>query len=245
MKVLGVIPARMNSKRFPKKVIYPLHGKPLLYYLHTELKKSKVIDRLVIATDDLEIKKIAEGFGAEVILTSKKHRTGSDRTAEVHRKLGGDIIINLQADNFGLKARSIDLMLNRFIESKKLQFATCATKFSSNEDLNNTNNVKAILDKDSNAIYFSRYPIPFLRDVSEKNRIKQFTFFYHIGIYIYSAAGLKKFASWKPSKLEQAESLEQLRIIEHGEKIRIFETKMKPISVDSIDELKKIEKLYT
>ena len=244
MKVLCVIPARLDSKRFPGKVIYPLNGKPLLYYLHSELSKSKKIDKLVIATDNSEIKEVAEGFGAEVVRTSKKHKTGSDRAAEVCKKLGGDIILNIQADNFGLKAAHIDSLIEQFTVLKKINYATVVNRINSDDDLFDPNNVKAILDSDSNAITFSRFPIPYLRDYSENNRFSQFKFYYHIGIYLFRKKGLLQFADWKRTSLEKAESLEQLRIIENGEKIRVFKTKLRPISIDTKEDMKKIENVY-
>lgn len=245
MRVLGVIPARLQSKRFPNKVIYPFKGKPLLYYLYHEISKSKNIDRLVIATDDLKIKKVSESFGAEVIITSKKHKTGSDRAAEVNKKLGYDIIVNIQADNFGLSALWLDNLITNFKKSKNCAFATVVNRVQSDDVLFDPNNVKVVIDKDSNAIMFSRYPLPYLRDCDQNNRASQFKFYYHIGVYLFRKRGLTQFADWKQSPLEKAESLEQLRILENNGKIKTFITKKRPVSIDTKDELKKIENIYT
>ena len=244
MKVTAIIPARLNSKRFPNKVLHPFLGKSLIAYLYAELAKSKEIDRLVIATSDIEIIQAAKEFGAETVKTLKSHKTGSDRAAEVAQKIGGDIFVNIQGDNFGLKVNLIDSVIRKFLQEKKSQFATLANRFDNDADLKDSNNVKVVLDKNSDAICFSRSVIPFLQLQPTKKMVSQFTFYHHIGIYLYRRAGLYKFAGWKRSALEKAESLEQLRIIENSEKIKVFKTKMKPVSIDTLAEMKKIEKKY-
>ncbi len=244
MKITAVIPARLDSKRFPNKVLYSFQGKPLIAHLYQELAKSKEIDRLVIATSDNEIIYAAKQFGAETVRTSQRHKTGSDRAAEVVKKIGGDIIINIQWDIFGLKVQMIDTVINKFNKEKKISFATLANKIESDTELIDSNNVKVILDRNSDAILFSRNPIPFIQNSTKKNLVSQFTFYHHIGIYLYRQEGLLKFAGWKRSALERAESLEQLRILENAEKIRVYKTRMKPLSIDTIKEMKKIEKKY-
>ena len=244
MKVTAIIPARLDSKRFPKKVIYPFLGKPLIMHLYTELTKSKFIDNLIIATSDNEIIQTVQQFGAVTFKTSKKHKTGSDRIAEVAKTVGGDIILNIQGDNFGLRASMIDSVIKKFRADKSFKFATLANKIESQSELNDPNNVKVVLDNDSNAIYFSRSPIPFIQNTQKKNIASQFTFYHHIGIYLYRRNSLFQFASWKQSELEKAESLEQLRILENNEKIHVFKTKLKPVSIDTLDEMKKLEKKY-
>ncbi len=244
MKVIAIIPARLDSKRFPRKVLHPFLGKPLIAHLYHELSKSKEIDNLIIATSDKEIINAASQFGAETFKTSSKHKTGSDRAAEVVRKIGGDIILNIQGDNFGLKVSLVDNVIRKFKDDKKIKFATLANKIESDSELKDPNNVKIVLDKNNNAILFSRSVIPFVQNSSQKNLASQFTFYHHIGIYLYRRAGLLKFAGWKQSSLEKIESLEQLRILENSEKIRVFKTKMKPFSIDTLAEMKKIENKY-
>ncbi len=244
MRITAVIPARLDSKRFPRKVLYPFLGKPLIAHLYAELSKSKEIDRLVIATSDKEIIDAASTFGAETIRTSLKHKTGSDRAAEVAQKIGGDIILNIQGDNFGLKIQTIDKLVQKFKAERKIEFATMANTINSDAELIDPNNVKVVLDKNSDAIFFSRSVLPYLQKAKKKNVTSQFTFYHHIGIYLYRRSSLLRFASWKRSELEKAESLEQLRIIENGEKIRVFKTKIRPVSIDTLEEMKKIEKKY-
>lgn len=241
MKVIAIIPARLDSKRFPKKVLYPFLGKPLIVHLYQELSKSKEIDRLVIATSDNEIIQAVQKYSAETVRTSSKHKTGSDRAAEAAKKIGGDIFLNIQGDNFGLKVQMIDTVIRKFKALKKIQFATIANKIDSDFELRDPNNVKIVLDKNSDAIFFSRSVIPYVQNSSQKKIVSQFTFYHHVGIYLYRRAGLLAYASWKRSPLEKAESLEQLRILEHSEKIRVFKTKMKPVSIDTLEEMNKIE----
>ncbi len=245
MKVTAIIPARLASKRFPKKVLYPFMGKPLIIHLYQELLKSKEIDRLVIATSDNEIIKAAQKYSAETVRTSSRHKTGSDRAAEAAKKIGGDIVLNIQGDNFGLKVQVIDSVIKKFKTLKNRQFATLANKIESDSELKDTNNVKLVLDKNSDAVFFSRSVIPYLQNSSQEKITSQFAFYHHIGIYLYRRAGLLAYSSWKRSPLEKAESLEQLRILEHTEKIRVFKTKMKPASIDTLEEMKKIENNYT
>ncbi len=243
-RVLAVIPARLGSRRFSNKVIYPLFGKPLLFYVHSEVRRAKSIDRVVIATDSDEIAAVAEGFGAEVVRTSRRHRTGSDRVAEVAGKIGGDIVINIQADNFGLKGSVLDSLVKRMADDGKIKYATLARKVDSDSELFSPNLVKVVTDADDNALWFSRYPLPFLQGAGPGKRYSQFGFLGHIGIYGFRRKALEKFASWKRSPMEKAESLEQLRILENGEKIKVFRTKMDSVEVNSRSDLKKLKRIY-
>lgn len=241
--ILAVIPARFNSKRLPGKILTPLAGKPLIQRLYEEVAQSKRIDRLVVATDTKEVIDIVKGFGGEAIKTSSRHRTGSDRTAETADKLGGQIIINIQADNLGLGSAVYDRILDKMIADKNIKYATIARKIERDEQLFNPDRVKMIFDSDNNAIWFSRYPLPFLRGVNG-SRVNKFDFYYHIGVYFFRKLALQKFASWPRSTMERAESLEQLRILEHWEKIKVFKTRRDILSIDAPDDLKKIEKYF-
>ncbi|MFQ6008030.1 MAG: 3-deoxy-manno-octulosonate cytidylyltransferase [Candidatus Zixiibacteriota bacterium] len=243
-KVVAVIPARLNSTRFPDKVIYPWRGKPLLYYVYREAKKSHKIDRIVVATDSKRVQKALEPFGAEVILTSSRYRTGSDRVAAVMAKTGGDIIVNIQADNLGLKAATLDRVIERMTSESNIRFATLACRLKTDEELFDPNVVKVVVAKDGRALWFSRFPIPFLRTASNEKRAKQFRFLRHIGIYFFRREGLSQFAKWRQTSLEKAESLEQLRILENGEIIKVFKSTMYSVSIDTIEDLHKLAKVY-
>ncbi len=243
MKVIAVIPARLNSKRFKGKVLYPFNKKPLLFYVWQPLMKAKEIDRVIIATDDKSIKRTAENFGAEVISTSKKHKTGTDRLAEIAKKVRGDIYINFQADNFGLKSNTIDKIITDFKNDKNANCATLVKPITRDEMLFDPNHVKVIFNKDNNALWFSRYPLPFLQNAKKTNRTKQFKFYGHIGIYLFRRKALTQFSKLKRTSYERAESLEQLRLLENGIDIKIYKTKMKTVSIDCLEDLKKITKL--
>ncbi len=240
MKVLGVIPARLQSTRFPEKVLYQYRGKPLLYYVWNEVRRSKTIGPLVIATDSLEILRAADAFGADCIRTSTRHRTGSDRVAEAAAELGGEIIVNIQADNFGVKAGVLDRVVSRMRQKSGIGFATLATRLKNDNELLDLNVVKVLTANNRTALWFSRLPVPYVRGDRNENLCRQFAYYGHIGIYFYRRRALRRYAGWSRSKYEKAESLEQLRILENGESIQVFETTMKPVSVDRPSDLEKL-----
>jgi 3-deoxy-manno-octulosonate cytidylyltransferase (CMP-KDO synthetase) len=217
--------------------------KPLLFYLYQSVSKSKKIDRLAIGTDSSEIKKVMESYGVEVIKTSKRHQTGSDRVAEVSKKIKSNLVINIQGDNFGLKAGTLDNIISKILRFRSINFATLAYKINSDNDLFDPNVVKLVKNQNNDALWFSRFPIPYLMQANNKNRFNQFGYYGHLGVYFYRWKALQQFAGWKRGIFEKAESLEQLRILENNENIRIFTTKAKSISVDTKDDLKKIESI--
>lgn len=242
--VVAVIPARLGSTRFPRKVIYPYRGKPLLAHVHNEISKSKQINRLIVATDSIEIKNIVDDFGGETIMTSKRHRTGSDRVAEVAKKIDGSLIVNIQADNFGVKASVLDRIIIQMKKKTSMQFATLAYRLQSDNELYNPNIVKVVTTKNGHALWFSRSPIPYLRNVGSSKHTAQYQFLGHIGIYLYRRSSLLQFARWKRSDLEKAESLEQLRILGNSGRIDVFKTKMRTVSVDAREDLNKLDEIY-
>ncbi|HDL03942.1 MAG TPA: 3-deoxy-manno-octulosonate cytidylyltransferase [candidate division Zixibacteria bacterium] len=242
-KVLAVIPARFASKRFPGKPLSPIAGKPLIQHIYNAASKSKLIDRVVVATDSREIQEAVLNFGGEAVITSCNHRTGSDRAAEVMQKIGGEIIINIQADHIGVKPAVFDRVLKAILEDRKIRFATLARKVEDEASLFDPNRVKLILDADDYAYWFSRYPLPFLQGVNG-DRLGQFDFYYHVGTYFFRKTGLKMFHAWPRSPLEKAESLEQLRILENNHKIKVFKIKSEILSIDTPQDLKLAEELY-
>lgn len=240
-KVLAVIPARLGSRRFSGKVLYPYQGKPLLFYVWNEMRKAKRVDQLIIATDSKEIQSVAEEFGATVFLSKKKHLSGSDRVAEAAAKIGGEIIINIQADNLTLPAKVIDKGVELMRKSKGSLFATTATPIRSEEELYDPNTVKVVCSPQGLALWFSRYPIPFIQHPNSNERLAQYHYLKHIGVYFFRRKGLEAFAKWRPSELEKMESLEQMRILEHGGRIGLFESKVRSVSVDTPDDIRKLE----
>jgi len=241
--VVAVIPARIGSRRFPRKVLIPYQGKPLLYYVWNEARKARLVDRLLIATDNREIAEVSRGFGAEVVLTKAGHHTGSDRVAEVARKFEGSIFINIQADNLGLHRSMLESCLTKMLKDKKIAVATLAQRIVRDEDLFNPNLVKVVVDSQKDALWFSRFPIPYLQKFDRDSRTGAFRYLGHIGIYFFRRTALLDFARWKRSPLEKAESLEQLRILEHGGRIRVFETGRPVLSIDTPDDVAKMKTL--
>jgi 3-deoxy-manno-octulosonate cytidylyltransferase (CMP-KDO synthetase) len=242
--VLAVIPARLNSKRFAGKIVCSYRGKPLLSYVWQEVREVGNIDRLLIATDSDRVIRAARAFGAEVIRTSARHRTGSDRVAEVAERVGGDIVVNVQADNFGLKRAILERAIERMKRDRSMAFATLAHRIKSDGELFDPAVVKVVLSKAGEALWFSRFPVPYVRDADDRQRADQFKFYEHIGVYFFRRTALRAFARWKRSALERAESLEQLRILENGGRIRVFKTVTHPVSVDGPDDLAKLAAVY-
>jgi len=240
-RIVAVIPARMSSTRFPGKPLSLIAGKPLIEHLYREASRAGLIDKVFVATDSTDIIKAVERFGGNAIKTSRRHRTGSDRTAEVAEKIGGKIYINIQADVLGVKASAYDRVLRAMLENNRMKFATLAKEVRTEDYLYDPNRVKLIIDRWDNAIWFSRYPLPFLQGI-DQNRLKYFKYYYHIGVYFYRLSGLRQFSDWKQTKFEKAESLEQLRILENREKIKIFKISNKLYSLDTPDDLKTIER---
>lgn len=242
--VVAVLPARLPSRRFPRKVLHTYRSHPLLYYVWNDICRSRLIDHVLIATDSSEIEKTAEGFGAEVVRTSKNVPTGSDRVAEAVAGMKASIIINVQADTFGLKSAALGKVIRAMQSDRKIKFATLARPILNDNELFDPNTVKVVTDSQQQALLFSRYPLPYLSQTDSRKRWRQYPFMAHIGVYFFRPAALKQYASWKQGVLEKAESLEQLRILENGGSMSVFRTKTGPISVDSPLDLKKLRSIY-
>lgn len=249
MKITAVIPARYGSTRFEGKPLADILGKPMIQHVYDGVSRSKLINDIIIATDDDRIYNAAKRFGANVVMTSPSHTTGTERVAEVARNLRSEIIINVQGDEPLIKGSIIDKAVLPLIKDPKIKMGTIMTMIDEVEDWFNPNVVKVVVDQNGFALYFSRSPIPFPRDLkldrlqSDKSRIKnQFikNIFKHIGVYIYRKDFLIKFSKMKPTPLEKLEKLEQLRALENGYRIKVVKVKYKPISVDTPDDLKKV-----
>ncbi len=238
--LLAVIPARYGSRRFPGKPLSLIAGKPLLEHLYREASRARLIERVVVATDDKRIYSAVQAFGGDAVYTSSRHRTGSDRSAEVMQKLGGDIIISIQADHLGVKAADYDKILKAMLADRGIEYATMACKVDDETTLFDPNRVKVIFDKSDHALWFSRYPLPYLQGI-DGDHVMQFEFYYHIGVYFFRKAALKEYHRWKPGTFEKAESLEQLRILENRRKIKVFKIRRDVISIDTPEDLKLAE----
>lgn len=240
-KVAVVIPARYASTRLPAKPLLPIAGKPLVQHVWERCIRVKGVDTVIIATDDMRIAEAAFGFGAEVAMTSPKHRSGTDRVAEVAKKLQGCThIVNVQGDEPLIDPTIVAKLATAMVKDRKIEMITAANPFAPEDDVTNPNMVKVVLDRDGNGLYFSRHAIPYVRNDGVRP-----TFYRHQGLYGYSRKFLLQFVKWKPGLLEQAESLEQLRALENGAKIRVILTKRAAIGVDTPEDLAVVERLLT
>lgn len=242
MKVVGIIPARYNSSRFKGKALADICGRPMIQYVYEGAKKAKLIDDLIVATDDRRIYNTVIKFGGKAVLT-KIHSSGTDRIAEAAGKIKADIIVNIQGDEPLISSRMIDSAVSHFKKDKKAVMGTMKKDIASIEESLNPNIVKVITDKDNNAIYFSRLPIPFLRDENSKSKVPKKSYYKHIGLYLYRRAFLLKFSKMKQTPLEKMERLEQLRALENGYKIKVYETEYDTIGVDTLEDLKQVKKM--
>ena len=246
-KVAVIIPARFASTRLPAKPLHLIAGKPLIQHVWERCAKAKGIDSVIVATDDMRIAECAFGFGAEVAMTSPKHRSGTDRVAEVAKKLRGySHVINVQGDEPLVDPAVVSKLAATMAKDRSIEMITSASVFAPEDDLANPNMVKVVLDREGNALYFSRSVIPFVRDAERPTSNVQrstFNFYRHQGIYGYTTKFLLQFVKWKPGILEQAESLEQLRALENGAKIRVILAKHAAVSVDTPEDVHTVEKL--
>lgn len=235
MQVLGVIPARYGSTRLEGKPLVDIIGKPMIQHVYENVTRSSILDDVIVATDDSKIKKVVEGFGGKAVLTSPDYTTGTDRVAEVARNLDVQVVVNIQGDEPFINPEMINEVAEPLLRDKNILMGTLMHKIKNEEDLSNPNVVKVVTDKSGFALYFSRSLIPYPRR-SEGHRA-----FEHIGIYCYQKDFLLKFAELKPTPLETSESLEQLRALENGYRIKVVLTKQKYIalSVDTPEDLEK------
>src|ERR1700736_6502794 len=236
-KAVGIIPARWNSTRFKGKPLCLIAGKPLLRHVWERCRRARKLDALIIATDDMRVANAAFDWGAEVALTSPHHQSGTDRIAEVVRRARQyGFIINIQGDEPLLEPDLIDRMVMRLRSDRKIDIVTAAHPFKNAAEASSPHQVKVVVDLDSNALYFSRYAIPFPRERSAPTRYLR-----HQGIYGFRRRTLLQFVKWKPTPLERAESLEQLRSAENGVKVHVLVTKHGSPGVDTPADAKALE----
>lgn len=245
MKFIGIIPARYGSSRFPGKPLADMAGKPMIQRVYEQVKKA--IDEVWVATDDERILKIVEDFGGKAVLTSPDHKSGTDRCNEAFSKIGNgfDVVINIQGDEPFIQPQQIETIKSCF-DSKETELATLVKPFKKKdgfEVLFNPNSPKVVLNKNSEAIYFSRSIIPYIRDAHHTEWLDKHIFYKHIGMYAYRADVLKKITLLPQSNLELAESLEQLRWIENGYKIKVGLTDIETIGIDTPEDMEKAIKL--
>lgn len=238
MKILGIIPARYASTRFPGKPLAMLEGKTIIQRVFEQASKAKNLDLVVVATDDQTIYNHVIDFGGNAIMTKTEHKSGTDRVFEAASNLGQyfDVVVNIQGDEPFIDPRQIDLLCQLF-ENKEIKIATQAVVIADSELLFNPNSVKVVFSNIGNALYFSRNPIPYVRDAEKSEWLSKATFHKHLGIYAFRFDILSEIVKLPQSNLEKLESLEQLRWLENGFQITVQVTDKENIGIDTYDDL--------
>lgn len=242
MKIIGIIPARYESSRFPGKPLIDIGGKSMIQRVYEQAKKTTSLTDVFVATDDKRIFEHVLSFGGKAVMTDASHQTGTDRCQEAFEKAfpTADYIVNIQGDEPFIQPQQIDLLTN-CLTDKSIEIATLIKKIEDQETLFNVNTPKVVITEQFFARYFSRQTIPFLRNVAQNDWLKSHTFYKHIGIYAYRTDILKKITQLQPSSLEKAESLEQLRWLENGYQIKVAVTDLETIGIDTPQDLEKIQ----
>jgi len=241
MKILGIIPSRYGSTRFPGKPLIDINGKSMIQRVYEQAKKAKSLADVVVATDDNRIFEHVNSFGGKVFMTSTNHESGTERCAEVVRKIDEvfDVVINIQGDEPFINPEQINQLCECFNDSKT-DIATLIKKINSEEELFNPNRPKVEVDEKGFAKMFSRNAIPVLKNIEKQDWLKNHTFYKHIGIYGYNRTVLNKICLLPPSPLELKEKLEQLRWLENNYSIKIAITAHEGIAIDTPKDLEKI-----
>ncbi|NDV58576.1 3-deoxy-manno-octulosonate cytidylyltransferase [Bacteroides sp. 519] len=243
MKFLAIIPARYASTRFPAKPLAVLGGKPMIQRVYEQVLGA--FEDVYVATDDERIENVVLGFGGKVVMTSSLHQSGTDRCYEAYTKVPGnyDVVVNIQGDEPFIQLSQLETIKECFTDSS-VQIATLVKPFAAEDDiemLENPNSPKVIVDKNMNALYFSRSVIPYQRNVTKQEWLKHHIYYKHIGLYAYRSDVLKEITTLAQSSLELAESLEQLRWLENGYKIKTGITHVETIGIDTPEDLQRAE----
>jgi 3-deoxy-manno-octulosonate cytidylyltransferase (CMP-KDO synthetase) len=239
-KIVIVIPARYGSTRLPGKPLVPLAGQPMIQRVYERAKQSQRAGRVIVATDDARIVAAVEGFGGEARMTRTDHRTGTERVAEVAAHVAGEVFVNVQGDEPLLDPAAVDTAIDALLEEPVAAVATVATAIRVPGDIMDPNVVKAVLDFDNNALYFSRAPVPWVRDTAAKLQVRHWK---HLGLYVFQREALLEYPTLPQGELEKIEQLEQLRWMENGWKIRVAEVEHDAVSVDVPEDVARVEKL--
>lgn len=245
MKFIAIIPARYASTRFPGKPLADMEGKPMIQRVYEQVKQA--VHDVWVATDDLRIFETVLSFGGKAVMTSTDHRSGTDRIQEAYSKIGEDfdVVINVQGDEPFIQPEQIESLKECF-DSKDVELATLVKPFKKEDGFDvlfNPNSPKVVINKENEAIYFSRSIVPYIRDVHHTEWLDKHAFYKHIGMYAYRVDVLKEITQLPQSSLEKAESLEQLRWIENGYRIRVGYTDVETIGIDTPEDLERAIKL--
>lgn len=243
MKIVGVIPARIGSTRFPEKLLAPLQGIPLIQWTIEGAKQSKLLQELIVATDDERIRAAGEACGVRVVMTNSDLPSGSDRIYAAIEELDCDIVVNIQGDEPLVTGNLIDRLAEVFVKDSSLDMATLAHPLEV-ADLENRNTVKVVLNCRDEALYFSRFAIPYSRNSAQAVGSSEGAM-RHIGMYAYTKKFLQQFCEATPAVIEKAESLEQLRALYLGAKIKVVKVESASLGVDTAEDLVKLEKLLS
>jgi 3-deoxy-manno-octulosonate cytidylyltransferase (CMP-KDO synthetase) len=238
-KVVVVIPARYGSTRLPGKPLVSLAGQPMVRRVYERAKSAQNVDRVIVATDDERIVKAVETFGGEARMTRPDHRTGTERVAEVAAHVEGEIFVNVQGDEPLLDPVAVETAVRALLEEPHAAISTVATPIRTPGDIMDPNAVKVVLDFDGNALYFSRAPIPWVRDTASKIQVRHLK---HLGLYVFQRDALLEYPTLPQGELEKIEQLEQLRWLENGWKIRVAEVEHDAVSVDVPGDVARVEK---
>jgi 3-deoxy-manno-octulosonate cytidylyltransferase (CMP-KDO synthetase) len=244
IKILGVIPSRFGSSRFPGKPLIDLAGKSMIQRVYEQAKKAKLLSDVIVATDEERIFKHVEKFGGKAMMTSSSHQSGTDRCAEILEKLNSEFhaVINIQGDEPFINPEQIDLLAKCF-EDKNTELATLINQTEDSSLIQNPNRIKVVIDKNNQALYFSRSAIPFMKEIPTTDWAKHHPYFLHIGIYGYRSDILKAITNLPVSSLEKTESLEQLRWLENGYRIKVAKTNFESYSIDSPEDVNNVLKM--
>lgn len=242
MRVIGVIPSRWGSTRFPGKSLYPICGKPLVQWVVEAVKRARLLDEVLVATDDQRIAEAVRGF-AKVAMTRSDHPSGTDRVAEAAKANDDDIVINIQGDEPLINPALIDALAARMKADPGWAMATAACPIRTQRDLEARTVVKVVLARDGGALYFSRLPIPCRRDGEPD--LSSGLYLRHLGIYAYRGAFLKRLVSEAPCALEKTESLEQLRALYLGGRIAVIQTEELGVGVDTPEDVPVVERILS
>jgi len=245
LKIVGVIPARFASTRLMGKPLADIGGKPMIQHTYESAKKSKLLKEIIIAVDDEKILDVVKSFGAKAVLTPKDLPSGSDRIAFVAKTIDADIIVNVQGDEPFIQGRMIDEAIEPHLFDSTVNVSTLAKKITTVEELKSPSIPKVVFDYNNFALYFSRSPIPYVREArTNLEKITLCDIYKHIGLYVYKRDALLKFTELKQTDLEQIEKLEQLRMLENGFKIKIVVTEFESLSVDTPKDLEIARNYY-
>ena len=241
-RVVAVIPARFASTRFPGKVIAPLAGRPLVVHTYERACRARLVDEVIIATDDARVVEAVEPYGARVVMTRADHPSGTDRLAEVAATLDAGILVNVQGDEPLIDPQAIDATVQPLLDDPELLMATARRRIVEPERVHDPNVVKVVSDQRGRALYFSRSPIPYIRDAADRAGTPA-CYWQHIGLYVYRRTFVLEYARMAQTPLERLEKLEQLRVLENGLSIAVVDTAYESIGVDTPADLERVRAL--